>query len=143
MKKSLFSISTEVKRGDVIITNGLVGILKEDNEFKGYRARILWDTGATNSTISEKLAAKLPLQYLRHHNVETAHGGDVSLAGYSNVSFMLVDGTAITPYATDVSDLNGQSMDAVVGMDIISQGTFTLEPTDDGGTRMTFTLYEQ
>lgn len=141
MKKSLFTISTEAVRGDVIITNGVVGILKEGDEFEGYRARILWDTGATNSTISEHLAAKLPLEYLRHHNVDTAHGGDVSLPGYSNVSFMLADGTAITPYVTDVSNLNSQSIDAVVGMDIISQGKFTLEPADDGGTRMTFTIY--
>ena len=90
MKKSSYTISTKVQRGEAVVTDAIVGILTEGKEVEGYHVRVLWDTGATTSAISERLAAKLELEYLRHHDVETAHGGRTSLPGYSNVSFMLV-----------------------------------------------------
>jgi hypothetical protein len=128
-----------VQRGEAVITDAIVGILTEGKEVEGYHVRVLWDTGATTSAISERLAAKLELEYLRHHDVETAHGGRTSLPGYSNVSFMLFENTVITPRVTDVVSITEQNIDAIVGMDIISCGTLLLEPVKDG-VKFSFTL---
>ena len=142
MKKSSYTVSTKVQRGEVVTTDAVVGILTEGEKIEGYHVRALWDTGATTSAISEKIAGKLALEYLRHHDVETAHGGKTSLPGYSNVSFMLFDGTVITPRVTDVVNISEQDIDAIVGMDIISCGTLLLKPIG-GGVKFTFTLSDE
>ena len=139
MKKSSFTISTKVQRGEAVFTDVIVGILTEGKEVEGYHVRALWDTGATTSAISERMAAKLELEYLRHHDVETAHGGRTSLPGYSNVSFILFDNTVITPHVTDVVNITEQNIDAIIGMDIISCGTLLLKPVRDG-VKFTFTV---
>ena len=139
MKKSSYTISTKVRRGETIVTHAIVGTLVEGEMVEGYHVRVLWDTGATTSAISERVAAKLELEYLRHHDVETAHGGRTSLPGYSNVSFMFFKGTALTPSVTDVVSITEQDIDAIIGMDIISCGTLQLRPVKDG-TKFTFAL---
>lgn len=140
MNKLQYTVSTEVLPGDVIVTNGVVGVLNKEGIFDGYPVRVLWDTGATTSAISEKIAALLKLKFLRQHTVDTAHGKPVELSSYSNATFMLTDGLAFTPCSTDVVNLEGQPIDAVVGMDIISLGTFLLERKPDGIIRFTFTV---
>lgn len=139
MKKSSYTISTKVRRGDTVVTDCIVGTLTEGVQVEGYKVRVLWDTGATTSAISERLAAKLQLEYLRHHDVETAHGGKTSLPGYSNVSFMLFERTVITPQVTDVVSITEQDIDAIIGMDIISLGTLQLKPLKSD-TRFTFSM---
>ena len=128
-----------MQRGEAVFTDVIVGILTEGKEVEGYHVRALWDTGATTSAISERMAAKLELEYLRHHDVETAHGGRTSLPGYSNVSFILFDNTVITPHVTDVVNITEQNIDAIIGMDIISCGTLLLKPVRDG-VKFTFTV---
>lgn len=140
MKKSQFTISTEVLPGNVIVTHGIAGILVEGEKLDGYHIRALWDTGATTSAISDKIVTLLKPEFLRQHTVDTAHGGPTVLSSYSNISFMLADGLVFTPRSTDAVDLEGQPIDAVIGMDIISMGRFLLEPKPDGGTKFTFTL---
>lgn len=140
MKKSQYVISADVIPGSVIVTYGVAGILVEGKGIDGYHVRVLWDTGATTSAVSEKIVAQLKPKFLRQHSVDTAHGGPTVLASYSNITFMLADGLAFTPQSTDAVNLEGQPIDAVIGMDIISLGTFLLERKPDGLMRFTFSV---
>lgn len=140
MSKSQFTISTEVERGKVIITSCVVGTVK-DGKFDGFRARAIWDTGASRSAISERIASKLRLNYLGHHNVGLAHGDDVSLPVCSGACFMLCEGLTCSVSAVDVIDLANDDFDAVIGMDIISCGMLLMQPSEFG-LSFTFTICE-
>ncbi len=143
MNKSQFSISTKVECGKVVITDCAVGTIK-DGEFLGYRARAIWDTGASRSAISERIASKLNLNYLGSHRVGLAHGNDVSLPVYSGASFMFSEDLTCCAPAVDVVDLSEQDFDAIIGMDIIGHGCLTMRPSKDGTTtRFKFTYTEE
>lgn len=146
MKKSRFTISTEVPIGSVVITNCAVGVIGSDNEFEGYPVRALWDTGASSSAISERLLKKLErmnLEFYKNRDTVMAHGDAFALPSYKNVTFMPSEGLMFTPAGTDVAAMKEQKIDAIIGMDIIFLGCFKLEPIGDYGMRMTYIYGEE
>lgn len=131
MGKSQFTISTDVERGKVVITSCAVGTVTDGN-FDGYNVRALWDTGASRSALSERVASKLGLHYLGHHNVGLAHGDDVSVPLCSGACFMFCKDLVCSVSAVDIIDLTGEDFDAIIGMDVISNGTLIMQPSDLG-----------
>ena len=106
------------------------------DKFSGVPARAIWDTGTSTTVISPAVAEKLGLQPV----------GDMSMKGLGGIQHSWItiaylrfpNGIVAGPFYMAVHDL--PSTDVLIGMDIISMGTFKLERKPDGGTRFTFTL---
>lgn len=86
--------------------------------------RVLWDTGATQSCISKKVANELGLTSENTKNVTTAVGKrDVKIY---NVDIKLPSGYIISNTDVLESDIEEQSIDLLIGMDIICKGDFSV-----------------
>ena len=97
-------------------------------EFRG-----LWDTGATRSSISNKVATLLKLIPVRQTTVFHATGQ--SLVNVYDISIVLPN-TVLVPFKT-VSEGRFEGFDVLIGMDIISQGDFSVSNVD-GKTTFSF-----
>lgn len=89
--------------------------------------RALWDTGATCSTISPKVAEILGLRHYRFVNVFHAQGE--SQTKLYKVNILLPNNVGF-PVMT-VLEGNLHDFDVLIGMDIISRGDFVI--TNRGG----------
>ncbi len=96
----------------------------------------LWDTGATSCFISQALAERLKLKKIGETDVRYANGKVEKKDIYSVYLTFQPSGREVQVYVTQSDD---KSQDIIIGMNIIRNGTFLLEPTDDG-VRFTFTL---
>ena len=94
----------------------------------------IWDTGANASAISLNTARKLGLTPVQTAFFSTANGR-CEMPMYM-VDMMLPNGRHIKDVM--VSGLNLNICDALVGMDIITQGDFHL--TNDGKTVFSFNI---
>src|SRR3989339_2095909 len=85
--------------------------------------RALWDSGATGSMINKNLIDKLGLKKINAGRIQGVHGIQL-------VDTYIVD--LILPYNVKASTLEisggdiGQTVDILIGMDIISRGDFAL-----------------
>jgi hypothetical protein len=155
MTKLRFEISTDVPRGEVVITNCLAGVMNSEGILEVVRIRAMWDTGSTESAITKKTAEELglvDLTNLERHNVDTANGEPTSMPYSKDVYFVLKAGLTAKPKIVDIIEMMkdedgnyvNMGFDAIIGMDIISNGYMTLEPIDDGlGTKFTFICYSE
>lgn len=89
-----------------------------------HRTTALWDTGATNSIITQDTAKSLSLTPIGKTN--TNHGGGQSehFTHYVNIGLpnkLLVTGVTVTEMDKIVDNFG-----VIIGMDIISQGDFSL-----------------
>lgn len=150
MTRLRFEISTEVPNGEVVVTNCLAGVMNEQGDMDCVRIRAMWDTGSTESAIMKRVADDLKLANMDRHNVDTASGGKTSMEYSGDVYFVLSEGLTAHPKRVDVIDTgkddngnyNDMGLDAIIGLDIISHGTLTMEPSSDGlGTKFTFVYY--
>ena len=89
----------------------------------------LWDTGATNTCISEELAQKLSM-------ISTGKVDMSGSTGFSKQNSYLVD--IILPNNVIINDLmvcdssiGKQNLDMLIGMDIISRGDFAVSNYDN------------
>jgi len=104
----------------------------EKLEVKTYKG--IWDTGATGSVITKKVADELGLVPTGQTDVHTASGTEskntylVNIYLPMNVSFQVVKVTEAV--------LNG-NIEMLIGMDIITSGDFTLTHCE-GRTKMNF-----
>lgn len=104
---------------------------------EGFRInKALWDTGASSSCISERMARKLGLR-----PVDTGVG--ISTTGKQDITYYIVD-IVLTPEMVFRNvkiagfPLENHDVDFVIGMDIISKGTLVVK-NDNGKTVVTFT----
>jgi len=98
----------------------------------------IWDTGAETCGISKKLAERLGLKPLGWKKVIRYADGTAREENVYLVSFFFPPSDyKATLYAFEFGDA---TQDVLIGMNIISNGTFLLEPTGDGGARFTFTV---
>lgn len=95
----------------------------------------LWDTGATCTTISEKVVTALGLVPIGFGDV--SHAGGTRKAGLYRVNIALPNGLQSPPMKVLDGVLHG--FDILIGMDIISQGDFAVTHSD-GKTTFTFRL---
>ena len=114
------------------------GILPEDhsNLFQlpeqHYDCRALWDTGATNSSITARAAKALNLQIVDYAKVHHAKGVSDTPCYY--VSIFLPSHVAIPLLKVTECDSAEGSFDLLIGMDIISLGDFAITQMEDKTT---------
>lgn len=96
----------------------------------------IWDTGATASVITQHVADKLGLIPSGQEYVNGVNGR--RLANSYMVSFTLPNRVVIPIVKVTSSLLLGNNINALIGMDIISQGDFAITHKD-GNTSFSFT----
>ena len=102
-------------------------------EIKNYTA--LWDTGATNSVITDKVARELGLIPTGFTKCYDASGEKIVATYVVNI---LLPNSVLMPIMT-VTEGNLNGMDVLIGMDIISNGDFSI-CNKDGKTCFSFQL---
>lgn len=130
-------------RGFTTTYNGISNILQNnvfvlnnigDNKIKReYRA--IWDTGATNTAISEKVVQECNLIPISKQKVSTASG--ISIANVYVVDLILPDDVKINNLTVTEAKLNGE--DLLIGMDIMNKGDFSVS-NFKGQTKFTFRI---
>ncbi len=99
-----------------------------DNVFS---ANALWDTGATSSVISQKLAYSLNLMPISFKEVNGVHGSKTCPVYI--VDFYLPNGIRIKDIVVIASD-GFSGFDILIGMDIISLGSIAISIEDNKTT---------
>lgn len=118
-----------------IITDAIVFVPEKDNVIKKFiKVRTLWDTGATHSQITREVAEVLGLKPIE--TLPVNHG-----AGQSEMRIyeagLAVDDVIRVKQMKMAECYGAGRFDAIIGMDIISFGTFRLEGV---GEERTFTF---
>lgn len=107
---------------------------------KSCSIKAIWDTGATGSVITKKVAADLGVLPSGKSQVSTANG--TVIQNTYIVSLVLPQGLIVEGVlVTEVDSLNG-NCDALIGMDIVSLGDFSIT-NFDGVTTMSFRVPSQ
>ena len=97
----------------------------------------VWDTGAESCGISKKMAERLGLKPLGWKKRIRYADGTVRDENVYVVSFIFPpNGYKATLYAFEFGDA---AQDVLIGMDIIRNGRFLIEPIGDGSARFTYT----
>lgn len=91
----------------------------------------LWDTGATNSSISKSIVNALALIPVGETTISTANGLAKTLT-YS-IDITLPNHVTIQGVVVSCSDL-GNDIDLLIGMDIIRHGDFTITNVNNSTT---------
>ena len=115
-----YAHKTNRLESDVVVFDG---DQKPSNVRQEKKGRALWDTGATLSCISERIADELQLKPLQVIKVYTATG-DV-LANTYFVGLVLPNYFMTSVVAAGVPDMS-DDVDIVMGMDVISKGDFSV-----------------
>lgn len=89
-----------------------------------YRAKALWDTGATNSCISTKVVQTLSLIPTGQKDIRTPSGKDTVNTYLVNIT--LPNNVVIPDIEVCDSQIGNQGLDLLVGMDIINQGDLSV-----------------
>lgn len=85
--------------------------------------RGLWDTGASKSSITQRIADDLALSPIGQTGVSTANG--VIIVNTYFVDIVLLNGVVAKNVLVCCSNL-GDDIDVLIGMDIITHGDFPL-----------------
>lgn len=107
----------------------------EDLDFDVEWGEALWDTGATQSVITEKVAEKLGLQPTGKRDIRTGSGPEVWNVYLVNIHLNNDIILFNAPVAACPDDESG--FDLIVGMDILKRGDFAIT-NRDGITTMSF-----
>ena len=119
--------------------NGLLNVLKTDIYIESPDGRSIkiigiWDTGATNSSITHKVIEALNLAPSGIVNIATANGVHQGFTYIVNIGLpnnVLITGLNVT------DAILGDDCDALIGMDIIVHGDFAIS-NYNGQTIMSF-----
>ena len=102
---------------------------------EGIKINAIWDTGATNSSLSPKIATNLGLNPIDTVFVRGVH--DTKIADVVIVSIGLSNGLCLTGKRFSVCEIPGA--DVLIGMDIIMLGDLAIS-NGDGKTRFSFVI---
>lgn len=101
---------------------------------KRVRVKALWDTGATHTCIPMKLAVAMGIPLGEPTPVDKMKTTEQSR--YCKLWLQFPTGEALfVPEAVAVPNMRAKF---VIGMDVISKGTTTIEPDGNGGVRFTY-----
>ena len=100
-----------------------------------YQTRALWDTGATNCAITQKLAQNLSLKPITVAEVHHANGVDKK--NVYLISLFLPNQVAIVGIRATECESTAGAFDVILGMDIIGFGDFAIT-SNDGNTTFSF-----
>ena len=92
----------------------------------------IWDTGATGSVITQKIVDDCDLKPISMTEVRGVHGAQLSEVFLVNI--VLPNSVMFENVKVTKAKLLGDGIDALIGMDIISQGDFSF--TNKGGLSM-------
>ena len=138
MKPSAFTIQFN-SRVDQLVSDIVVAKPRIDEpEWSAQKVRAIWDTGATTTAITEKLASSLSLHAVGTRTVLGVHGAaDVNeyIVDIVLTNQVLIPNVLVTGLKAFVSDC-----DALIGMDIIGEGDFTISRSPEGNTTMSYVL---
>lgn len=125
------STITNVITSDVVVTNVFTG---DTSVSKG-----IWDTGATNSVITQSLARKLNLQPISRVITNGVHGPKEVNVYYIRLT-LNNEKVSVNMKATECSELSGDSsIGLLIGMDLIALGDFAIT-NYQGKTVMSFRI---
>lgn len=93
--------------------------------------RGLWDTGASKSSITQRIVNDLNLIPIGNANIGTANG--VVTVNTYFVDFGLPNGVTVKNVLVACTNL-GDDIDVLIGMDIIRHGDFAITNTDNKTT---------
>lgn len=109
-------------RVPALVTNIELSLPSNGVADKRIESKAIWDTGATNSVITEKLARELNLQPISKVNVVGVHGSEIKNAYLINI---YLPSKVCINYArvTECKQLSGtDDLGMLIGMDIIGLG---------------------
>ena len=131
------SLSAETfgKPAEGLLMDCHIGVDDEHGKRKT-SVRALWDTGTSTTIISPEVARKLKPKVFDTITLSGLKGQ--SRAPVCAIYVLFPNGKAFGPIAAAIHEL--PSVDVILGMDVISIGTFTLRRKPDGGTLFTFEL---
>lgn len=95
----------------------------------------IWDTGATKTSISQRVVDELGLKTIGFGTNHTA-GGNLTVTMH-RVNIMLPMGVGISSLLVSCSDIDGP--DVLIGMDVIARGDFSVTNVD-GKTTFSFRM---
>ena len=101
----------------------LSDIRKKDTSYTPKLWRGLWDTGASKSSITQRIVDDLNLIPVGNTNISTANG--VVAVNTYFVDFGLPNGVTVKNVLVSCADL-GDDIDVLIGMDIIRHGDFSI-----------------
>ena len=123
------------------IVNCITTTVTIQNTFTGQtlQTEAIWDTGATNSVITETCAQQLGLVCVSKTIVNSVHGSKESNVYYLNIT-LHNEQITIKSKVTECSKLSrDDKIGILIGMDIINQGDFSIS-NFGGNTVMTFRI---
>jgi predicted aspartyl protease len=110
-----------------------IGEMQTKDVIKPFKG--IWDSGATNSVITKKVVDELGLKPIGQKEVNSAT--ETVVANTYLVNFILPSNVVITNVL--VTELNLNSCDVLIGMDVITLGDFSIT-NKDGRTVMSFRM---
>lgn len=137
MSKGLMSVFTEkytkienrLLNKVVLCANGIVD-----------QALAQWDTGATNTCISEEIATRYKLKPISFAQSKTPSG--TLIAPIYLIDITLNNEVVFKNWSVMGSKIGAQGIDVLIGMDIISKGDFAISNYDEK-TQFSFRLPSQ
>ncbi len=109
---------------------------------KGLKTIGIWDTGATNSVVTESVAKALNLPILNYTKVRGIHGVKTVPVYYVKIALRDCDISLVVD-VTECDELsNDGSIGLLIGMDLISKGDFAIS-NFKGKTTMSFRVPSQ
>ena len=111
-------------RTEVFVEEGTTNIPTDEHKFTA-----IWDTGATSTCITKRLAAKLGLKPTGVLDNSTA--GGIRKAGTYLVSVFLPNRVFFPGTLVHDMEDNDDGFDILIGMDIISRGDFCISNYDN------------
>lgn len=107
--------------------------------YNGKREKVpaLWDTGATGTCISTKLAQSLAMVPTGKMNINTPAGSKIVNTYLADIA--LPNNVEVKDVSVCDSDIGNQGIDMLIGMDIILMGDFSVS-SFGGKTTFTFRI---
>ena len=122
-----------------VISNQIVTDIeiKDPSSSKSIKTMAIWDTGATNSVITEKIASDLGLVTIGVGTVIGVHGTKDVNKYFVNITLNNKSVSLDLPVTECSSLVTDESIGALIGMDIINIGDFAIT-NYQGKTTMSF-----
>lgn len=107
-------------------------IVKDENDIP---ITATWDTGSTYSCISPEFAKQLNLQPLSNNELHTSYG--IIQSKLYDIDIFINEQVIYSVRVAENPNIHEEAVDFLIGMDIISQGDFTIS-TYNGKTSFSF-----
>lgn len=122
-KFSAFTLKGEAQLDRLNTEVLILSDLRKNREARPRMWKGLWDTGASRSTITQRIVDYFGLIPIGNTNISTANGITVAKTYYIDMG--LPNGVLVRDVLVSCADL-GPDLDVLIGMDIIKHGDFAI-----------------